>query len=184
MRLAVLAGLCLASATAMAAPNVTVALSGSSGNWTMDFSVENTLGVNNMDIYFFGVQLSARDITGSPTTWDPNTWTSWDNSGFGGSSTIYNNNWINFNNVNDLIQNGETVSGFVAHSTDTNAPTSIRWFAFAADFTGSGANYFGGDNFNSSSNPGFEGKIDVVPEPASMIALAVGGVALLRRRRK
>lgn len=183
MRLAVLAGLCLASATAMAAPNVTVALSGSSGNWTMDFSVENTLGVDNMDIYFFGVQLSARDITGSPTNWDPNAWTAWDNAAYGGSSNVYNNNWINFSGSN-LVTNGSTISGFVAHSTDVDAPTSIRWFAYAFDFTGSGAEYNGGDNFNSPQNPGFEGKIDVVPEPASMIALAVGGVALLRRRRK
>ena len=58
-----------------AAPIVTASLSGSSGDWTLNFSVNNTLGGSN-DIYFFGVNIVNEfpnsTITGEPTGWTPN----------------------------------------------------------------------------------------------------------------
>ena len=78
-----------AGAVASADPvDVTYTVSGSSGNWTLDFSVTNNLNPADMDVYFFGVYLdSGRDIVGSPAFYDPNAWTVWDNSGYGGSNT-------------------------------------------------------------------------------------------------
>ena len=70
-------GLSLASAgLSVAAPIVTETITGTSGNYTLDFSVQNNLG-NTNDIYFFGVLIdSGRHIVGSPSGFDPNTWTS------------------------------------------------------------------------------------------------------------
>ena len=65
-----------------AAPSVAFKVSGSSGNWTLDFSVTNTLGANN-NIYFFGVLLPAPDITATPSGWHayPGSYKTFINSG-------------------------------------------------------------------------------------------------------
>jgi hypothetical protein len=69
---AVVAATALQGSLAEANPvDVSYTVTGSAGNWTLDFSVTDNLGGTN-DIYFFGVELSARDIVGSPTNWDPN----------------------------------------------------------------------------------------------------------------
>ena len=179
----VTAALALTSA-AYAGPVVTFTTSGTSGNYTLDFSVTNNLG-NTNDIYFFGVQLPARDIVASPGGFDPNIWLTWDNSPYGGSSTIYNNNWIDF--TFSSLPNGTTLSGFQAHTTSLTAPTSVPYFAYAF-----GGSYFVGDNFNSPGNPGFEGlatgaDVTAVPEPGVVAfgILSAGSVlGLIARKRK
>jgi len=103
---------------------------------------------------------TGRDIQGTPANRDANTWTVWDNSGFGGSNTQYNNNWINLNFNGTDIGEGSSQNGYVARYSGANAPTSVRFFAHAF-----GGSYGGNDNFNSSGNPGWEGDA-VVPEPA------------------
>jgi len=165
-----------------AAPIVSFNVSGSSGNWTLDFSVKNTLGGSN-EIYFFGVELPTRNITASPSGWDPNEWTSWNNSALGGSSINYNNNWITNSTIVNPISNNQTFSGFDVLDTEATAPTSVPWFAFAELGT-----YSGNDNFLSASNPGFEGfaSPNSVPLPPSALLLGSGllGLVGLRRFRK
>jgi hypothetical protein len=159
-----------------AGPIVSFDVSGSSGDWTLDFSVTNTLGGSNY-IYFFGVELPARDITGSPSGWNPNMHISWDNAGLGGSNITYNNVWIN-----GSILDGQTLSGFEVHDTSATAPTSVSWFAFAYYPNGT---YSGTDYFWSDINPGFEGTASV-PLPPTVLLLGSGllGLAGWRRFKK
>lgn len=158
-------------------PTVNYTVTGISGNWVLDFNVTNNLLQGEGTLYFFGVQIeTGRDIVASPAEWNPDIWPTWDNSGYGGSSTIYNNNWITGGAYE--IGSGMSLSGFQARATSVDAPAVVRWFAYAANGT-----YNGNDYFYSSVNPGFEGTASVVPEPASFSAVVLGIAALLRRRR-
>ncbi len=168
------------AAPAMAVPSVSYSVSGVSGNYILDFAVTNDMLGTDQGIYFFGVSLSNRDIVGSPTNYDPNSWTTWNNAGYGGSGTTYNNNWIAAS-YGDLTP-GNSLSGFQAHLTDVTAPTSVAYFLFS--FSPTSTPYLGGGNFHSNYNPGFEGVAQAVPEPMTMAALGLGLAGVLRRRRK
>lgn len=160
-------------------PTVMYTIGGSAGNWLLDFSVTNNFLPGEGNIYFFGVFLdTGRNIAGSPPSWDPNAWPTWDNGPYGGSSTVYNNNWIDLSFGPTNIDPGETLSGFQAVYTGATAPARVQFFAYAFNGT-----YGGNDNFNSQQNPGFEDFATPVPEPATIAALGLGGLALARRRR-
>lgn len=175
--------LAMLSGAAHAGPvDVTYTVSGSTGNWFLDFTVTNNMLGTTQDVYFFGVQLGARDIVGSPSGYDSNSWTAWSNTSYGGSSMVYNNNWIGYGSSH--LTPGLSFSGFKVHSIDAIAPTGVNWFAY-----GSGSSYTG-DHFNGNTNPGFEGRAGLasaaVPEPTSIalvLAGLVGAGAISRRRR-
>lgn len=166
---------------AQAAPvDVSMTISGSSGNWVYDFSVTNNLGGSNQ-VYFFGVALPTENVTGIPTGWLQG-FSLWDNVAYGGSSKIYNNNWI----VNSLpsgnsITPGGTLGGFQVTDNSVNSWSSVDWFAYAL-----GGTYDGGGNFNNNVNPGFEGSVSAVPELSTwaMMILGFAGVGFMTYRRK
>ena len=172
-------GLLGAGTPIAAAPLVSYTVTGSASDWLLNFSVTNTLGIPEQQIYFFGVQLPARDIAGSPTEWDPDIWPTWSNGSYGGSSLVYNNNWTYSGNVANFtipeISMDETLNGFIAHVSTADAPASVNWFAYSYGT----AMYLGSDDFFTPFNPGFEGTAvsatpAVVPEPATLTLLVLG----------
>jgi hypothetical protein len=167
--LAVLVLVCSLSAN-IGPPTVTYTTTGSSGDYTLDFTVNNN---TNQDLYFFGVLLSVPNVTGSPASFDPTTWPTWNNSAFGGSNITYNNNWIDFSDAGGPA--GSAITGFEVTIPDSVAPTSVNWFAYTVDDTGNSP-YTGGGNFNSSENPGFEGIAggggNATPEPSYLLVAA------------
>jgi len=183
----IVVGLFLVSLAAQANPiDVSYTVSGTSGAYVLDFTVTNNLlAFPSQNVYFFGVDLSGRDITGSPADYDPNAWPSWTNTSFGGSSTVYNNNWID-NIYTDLLP-GSSLSGFDVQISDAVAPTAVSWFAFAYSPDDVDP-YTGGGNFNGQQNPGFEGIAGTdpsVPEPTTWIGMLTGlaCIGLWQRKR-
>jgi len=156
--LAFLGTLSVAHASAV---DVTYTVSGSAGNLVYDFSVINNIGGAN-GIYLFGVRLNVDNRVGSPVGWDPNAFPgglNWFNNG--GSATNYNNNWVTCPTlacpiVNEVIETGQTLSGFKVLDSGLTALTNVSFFAVAF-----GDVYSGPDcSFQCLAqflNPGFEG---------------------------
>jgi hypothetical protein len=170
--------------------DVSYIVTGSTGDWTLNFSVANNLsGAPNQGLYFFGVDLSSANITGSPATLF-NRGGDWSNMPYGGSTIVYNNNWIG-GYTDGLRLPGTTTSGFEVTIADAVAPSSVNWFAFTADGTGTSSYTAGGNFFNNAFNPGFEGVSggagpSPVPEPARLTLTGFGlaGIATRYRRRR
>jgi hypothetical protein len=151
--------------TAFADPVVTTySISGSPGNWMLDFSVTNNIGISGMDVYYVGFSVPSGSISGLPANWiqyDTYPLQAYD---YGVS-------------IPDMIQNGETLGGF--RVSVANLPTQIPWFAYAYNWENPGANpsYEG---IAAESNP-------TVPEPTSLLFLGTGlgilGLAGWRRRK-
>lgn len=166
-------------------PTVTYTVAGSSGDFTLDFTVHNN---TNQSLYFFGVLLPETDVTGSPSAdWCGPCDTPWSNASNGGSNIVYNNNWILYNDTIGNIEPGTSLDGFTALDTAAVAPASIDWFAYTVD-AGQGP-YTGVGSFSISENPGFEGTAtttSTVPEPASisLFFTAIIGVGLTRRGKR
>jgi hypothetical protein len=110
-----------------AAVNVSYTVTGTSGNYVIDFTVNNNITAGQ-NIYAFGVKLDRRNIVGSPSGYDPNIvdWT--ELSSYGGTSTRYDNVWLDVSFSH--LGYGSTLSGFKVAVSDLTAPTSVQWFAF------------------------------------------------------
>ena len=179
------------SAAKAAIVDVSYAVSGSSGNWLLDFSVTNNLGGAN-SLYLFGVRMPDRDIDGSPSGWDPNEIISYNSLSNGGPNINFNNIWRTFPVGSPTVAPGETLSGFQVGSDDLMRPGDVSWFTFAAGGTYSGP----GCAMNctgANDNPGFVGvateRSTAVPEPTSWAMMILGFIAVgaitrrdLRRR--
>lgn len=171
--------------------DVTYTVSGSPGSWDLNFTVTNNLTAwPTQDVFQFGVVLSAPGITGSPTGYDPTAIASQFNFFLGGSTNVYNNNWVDFLDFNHLLP-GTSLSGFIANIADATPPTSVPFYAFSAPSDFDPAHiYTGSDAFNIDSNfstAGFEGtavEAAAAPEASTfgVMAIGLGLGALLRRK--
>lgn len=172
--------LSLLGGVAAAGPvDVTFSVSGTPGAWVLDFNVVNNLNPATMDVYFFGVELGARNIVDSPPPYDPNLNISWNNFPYGGSDTTYDNVWTDGTSTFVTLLPGQHLSGFKALVTSVDVPSEVKFFAFGWAL---GEAYSGTDYFSSPYNPGFEG-VATVPAPASLGVIGLAGVFASRRRR-
>jgi hypothetical protein len=134
--------------------NVSYTVSGSTGNWTLDFSVTDNLIGTDQGFYFFGVSLSSDNNTGSPTDygpWTPQESAPWSNTELGGSSVLYNDTWVDDGNS---APPGTTTSGFEVTISDAVAPTAVGWYVFTT-----GGIPYCYTPLDCTLNPGFEGAI-------------------------
>lgn len=163
-----------------AAPvNVTYTVSGSSGNYTLDFSFTNNELGTDQDIYLLGIYLDPShglsQAISSPSSYDPTAFPTYSVSGLGGSNIEYDDVWLD-GTVSNLAP-GQTLSGFDVQVASGVAPAAVPWFALSS---GSLA-YLGAGSFtNDPDNPGFEGV--AAPEPATwtLLSISLCGFGLFR----
>lgn len=167
-----------------APPTVSYAVTGSSQDYTLDFTVDNN---TNQVLYFFGVSVPDSDVTGASSVGG-----GWCTSPVCDTPWITDASAISFNNVwvaNDGISAGASASGFtVLDTVDATAPTGVDWFAYTiGGYTAGDSSYTGGGNYDGDTNPLFLGVAGApVPEPGSLSLLltAVVGLALAPRRKR
>jgi PEP-CTERM motif len=174
-----------------AQPVMTYTISGGSGNYTLDFTVNNTTpGTEGFDIYFWGVYDPNGTVSGIPTGFQFLNWSPYSLDGSGSPTPLnYNIGWIESVYQSGQLATGTTRSDFDVLDTSLTAPTSLNYFAYGID---NGVDYTGPDNLTlpTSSyypwNPLFEGSAlaQTVPEPSTLGLVAVGFIALVPRIRR
>lgn len=131
--------LVLGVGSAVASPvGVTYTVSGSSGDWIVNFSVTNNINAGQV-VYGFGIVAPTQDIANLPTGWQPCnntcTITTQNFSGIGGPNITFNDIFHTSPSSSDTILFGDTLSGFQAVFNTVSAPTSIEWYAFGLDLS-------------------------------------------------
>jgi hypothetical protein len=171
-------GLATFSTGLLAQPVITYTSSGTPGNFTLDFTVNNTTpGTDGFDIYYFGVLVNGQ-VSGSPQGYNAQYFSNIHTVEITGpaSNWPFNNFWID--PTYSALPTGENLSGFDVSDTDQNVPTSVQYFAIGY---GGGLVYAGpgNENLSSPANPPlFTGyALAAVPEPATFPLLA--GVSML-----
>jgi len=153
---------------------VTYAVTGGSGDYTLDFTVNNTTpGTQGQDIYWIGVNDPIGSISGAPASYE--------------TAFPYNGeNLTWFDGTYAELPTGTTLSGFDVLDTSATAPTSVPYFAYG---WANGALYDGPDNLGAPNNPLFEGNAGVaqasVPDSAAtlpLLGLAFGALAGVSRK--
>ena len=167
----------------MAVPIVTYTVSGSSGNYTLDFTINNS-GTLGFDIYMFTVFANG-GVSGAPAGYNTSTYATlhyWD---IGTSQNgPYNDLWIE--PTYTLLPTGNTLSGFTVNVSDLTVPTSIPYTAFGED---NGLTYTGPGNLNTGnpSNPVFMGNATpAIPDAANtmvLLGLTTTALAIWKSRR-
>lgn len=180
------------------AVGVSFTTSGGPGAWVLNFSFTNN--VPGQVLYFFGVNLPTQDVVSSPSGF-LNCWSS------GCSRTTinpsidlapvtttlnetFNDLWHISQGSQSAIAFGNTASGFEALANSAAAPTSVDWFAFTADGSGTSP-YLGNENVpyggdclsfegvtcpvQDQENPLFSGTAaSAAPEPGTLFLLTTG----------
>ena len=162
------------SSNVSAIPIVTYAVSGTSGNYTLDFTVNNT-GTLGFDIYLFTV-LANGSISGAPAGYHTSSYNTvhyWDIGGT--QNSPFNNLWID--PTYTVLPTGTTLSGFTVNVSDVTAPTSIIYSACGED---NGMIYTGPGNLNTGnpSNPVFTGSAAQSVGDASSTVVLFGLTAI------
>jgi len=148
--------------------SATFDVTGSSGNWFLDFAFTNlSSAASGQYLYFMGADLPRSSYSSGPTGYGQ--YPGWSVGG-----NYYALNWLTTNYFTDGISPGSTVSGFVANVASVDAPTAVDYFGYT---------------YNSETNPWYTGTARAtvsVPEPGSMMLLATGllGMIGVRRRRQ
>jgi hypothetical protein len=163
----VAAALAFSVSSAEAAPvEVTYTVTGTSGNWYLNFTVSNNVDSEYI-ISNFGVSADSRTwYESAPTYWQA--WTSIAGFNYSGQRFIFEINWTtgSSNSYSDKIDNGESLGGFVVHSTSVDMPASWYWYTNGRSPT----SYSGPGNY-LYSNPSIPTKLTFIGEAS----LSTGG---------
>jgi hypothetical protein len=162
----------------LAQPVINYTVSGTSGDYTLDFTINNTTpGTQGFDIYYFGVLVDGV-ASGSPQAYNSSYYPTIHILQADGPAYNwpFNNVWIDPSD--STLPTGMTLSGFEVSDTDHSAPTSVQYFAFGENngliYTGPGAV----PDSSNPSNPLFVGNAVVaVPEPTTLSIIV--GVSVL-----
>lgn len=163
-------------ASLFAQPSVIYTFSGSPGDYTLNFTLENnTPASQGFDLYFFGVYANG-SVSGSPAGYNPSSFSllhTWDIGTV--NNWPYNDTWID--PTYSLLFPGMSRSGFTVLDTVTTLPTSIQYFVWGEN-NGKVYGGPGSQNIGNPSNPFFVGDAALVPEP-SVFILVLAALALL-----
>jgi len=181
--------LALSWASAAAPVDVSVATTGSAGDWTFDFTVANNIFTpEDAQIFLFAIEYGGPgDMVGAPFTFLPvGAITALPSDG--SPPADYSFGWIDIGLDSDdgaHLDPGTSFSGFTIHTDSINLPGSFSWIVAA---------YTKDDDRHDDDPAGlgyvtYQGVIDnsvtAVPEPSTyaLMLLGVGALALRRDRR-